>query len=348
MTRLRASAAHQVNLCPGSPRASWGLPDTKNEDSNRGDRIHKFMASLFSSEFPPPEDITEEEMDTAIKLRDKIMPFFPSPGERGELYIEVEVHLVHEFLSGHIDLHVWNDDGEHLIADWKTGWGDVAPAVVNAQVRAYSCLAAAHYPYSEIRATLVTPRGVDTPVIYGPDSIHQAWEELRTIHNRSLSPEAKRYPSPDACKYCKAYGVPTCPETCKMLEVLPEEIPSLPAMPVDELSRLARLWKLAEKRGKQVLDEVRSRIESGESVPHCTLGADTFTKEVTDIIVAKALLPEIDRDRFLGACAISLTKLSEVYADVRKIPKAQAKREVEAQLESIIKLKPRRGSLRVT
>jgi len=345
MQRLRASEAQRIALCPGSARASYGLPDSTSEYAARGNRIHAYLAAAFSGADCP--SLAEEEQDTANRLMQRIEPYLPMTPR--QIFVEQELRVDDFPWTGHADLLIIGADAEALLVDWKSGWGEQEEPVANAQLRVYAVLDwKLHFDkITRLRATIANPRGVMEPVAYRPSDLYDAENELLLIHQAAMKANAPRVPSPDACKYCRAFGTATCPETCKSIEAVMDVDPDLPALPAATLADMGRLAKLAEKRIDQVKDEIRFRLERGEEVPGCSIGNPSEVKEIADIGKAFELLPELSQDQFLAACTVSLPKLADNYAAAKTVSKAEGRRTVEAILGKVIETKTRKGNLKI-
>jgi len=339
---MRASSAQRYALCPGSGRASWGLPSGGSSAADRGTRIHEWLAASFSGDSLPA--LKPEEEETARQLKDSIEPYFPE----GELTFHVEKEMEAEGWTGHVDLIVEGSESDWiLVVDWKTGWGELPEPAVNAQLRVYAFLASRVWKHHQVRATLVTPRGVQRPVQYGDVDMLLARKELEAIKSACESPGAPRIPDPEACKYCPAFGRASCPETCKAIAVMDEVPAELTDIEGGSLGRLGAMWKLAEKRGKQIEAEIRRRLEDGAEVTGCRLSKPTFKKQVYDIGRAFAAMRDLSQEQFLDACTVSIPKLADAYADAKNTSKAQARRDVEALLVSVIEAKEQKGKLMI-
>lgn len=352
MQRLRASEAQRIALCPGSARASYGLPDSTSEYAERGNRIHAYLASCFMGADMVPT-IPADEQEVANALIARLEPYMPKTPRS----VYPEVFLRHEDTkwTGHADLILFGPEGDCLLVDWKTGWGDQEEPSGNAQLRVYAVLAwrffSKNHEISRIRATIANPRGVMEPVVYMASDLYEAEAELDHIHADAMKASAPRIPSPDACKYCRAFGTATCPETCKSIEAVMDGEPDLPALPAATLADMGRLAKLAEKRIEQVKNEIRTRLERGEEVPGCSIGNPSVVKEIADIGKAFELLPEFSQDEFLSCCKASIPSLVDAmhkhYSLVEPVAKTVAKSEVETRLAPVIETKARKGNLKI-
>lgn len=347
MPTLRASEAQRIALCPGSARACYGLSEETSEYAARGNRIHEWLAASFRGDDGP--SLSEEEQDTANRLLERIQPYMP--GTPRCIRVEEGFFNGNFPWTGHADLVVNDTFGDWLVVDWKTGWGEQEMPEANAQLRVYAVLVWLQYHRThdirQIRATIASPRGVMEPVIYTAADLYEAEVELHEIHVAAMASGAARLPHPEACKFCRAFGGPTCPETCKAIEALPEPAVSLEGLPCADLAAMGRLAKLAEKRIDQVKAEIRSRLDDGKEVPGCSLGSPSEVKEIADIGKAFELLPELSQEQFLGACTVSLPKLADAYAAVLDRPKGKARAEVESILSEVIVNKTRKGNLKI-
>lgn len=337
---MRASSAQRYALCPGSARASWGLPSGSSEAADRGNRIHAYLAAMFSG---MPATLDEEEAELAQRLMDSIDAYLPD----GQLTYMVEHRMEWLGWTGHVDLIVQGSESDWiLVVDWKTGWGELPEPAVNAQLRVYSALAFCEFG-KPVRATLCTPRGVASPVLYDADAIEEAWKELDSIADACRSAGAPRIPDPEACKYCPAFGRPTCPETCEAIAVIDEVPAELTDIEGGSLGRLGAFAKLAEKRIAQVMDEIRRRLEENQEVPGCSLGKGKITKTVNNIGEAFARLTVLEQEEFLSACTLSLPKLADALAKATDMKKTEARREIDTLLADLIDEKQSKSPLKI-
>jgi hypothetical protein len=126
----------------------------------RGDDIHAAAKSILTgqSTLAMDPDYVETAQGFIAKLKARI----------GEFHVvAVENRYTSGCLTGQPDLLALDENGCLHIADWKSGWGDVPEAAVNAQVRGYVVLVSIAYGDNEkeIMAHIVTPKGI-TSVAY--------------------------------------------------------------------------------------------------------------------------------------------------------------------------------------
>jgi len=334
---IRASSAHRIALCPGSARAAWGIVSPDTDASQRGTRIHAWLASMAKQAYTP--ELTAEEREAATTMWDTVKDMIYTR------MAEVEKPLEWAGWTGTPDLVLWDSDSTTII-DYKSGWGDIPEAAGNAQLRVYAMLA----QDSPVEAIIVTPRGIHSKTVYEQEDIENASKELANIRNAALSPNAPRIPHPEACHWCPAFGTPACPETCKALEQADERMPavSLGSLAPAEMGQIAHAWAIIRKRGQQVEDEIRRRLEEGQDVPGAKLKAGGVTRTIPDPQAAYNLVPDIPQAVFLKACSLSLNKLADaVYADSddENATKIGVKRWLEDRLSPVIEEKERRAGL---
>jgi len=218
--KIRASSSYPASLCPGSVPAQEGLPDYRDTDEVRdsGNRIHAADAGL-----PVDPPLTDEEQDSLESIRAKRAKLVEQFSEGFELMKEFRETLFEtKFYTGHPDLvQIWKAvDREFyrgLIFDSKTGFREQSAPQVNKQLAVYTYalfVSEKQYQLDEVVAGLVPSRfKTPLPVLYRRSDLTDLQADLLQISNAAHDPEAKRIPSPDACRYCRARATDRCPET---------------------------------------------------------------------------------------------------------------------------------------
>lgn len=341
---LRASSANRIALCPGSARASWGIASMDSPASLRGTRIHAWLAWQASGEYDTEPVLLPDEKADAEAMWAVASPIM------GDRTVSIERRLSRLGWSGQPDLVVLGVDP--VVVDYKSGWGEVDQAPDNAQMRVYAVLAAIDYYCAHIEAVIVTPRGLHSRVEYKAEDLLAAHAEICAVRDAALRPNAPRIPSPDACKWCPAFGKTSCPETCQAIERAGTTMPavSLESLLPEQIGAAAQAWVIIRKRGEQLEDEVRRRLEAGEDIPGAKLKASGVTASIPDAQAAYNLVPDIPQEIFVGACTLSLNKLAEgvhskITHDGEQKSKAEVKQWLRDKLASVIEEKPKRGAL---
>lgn len=344
---LRASSAARLALCPGSGRACWGIDGESSEAAERGTRIHAWLAYSLN---PRPnvdamkliDSMVPEEIEEARIIRQHTIDLVGA-----ENYFTSELELTRNGWTGHIDLIAESEDFDNPVnwlIDYKTGRAyNVDPAEANAQMRVYAVL------YGKpCRVAIITPRGVHSVCEYTAEDIAEAAAEMESIRVAALSPYAHRVPSPEACQYCPAFGGPTCPETAGAVEEGHDKIVAtstgLVALASEDLGRLGQLWKVVKKRGGQVEDEIRTRLESGLDVPGCKLRPGGELVNITDVYGALTAL-EVANVPTTGALSMSFAKAVDAVAFAKDLNKDAARAWLEKELDGMIERKLKASSL---
>jgi len=265
-------------------------------------------------------------------------------------YLEVESRIAKVGWSGQPDLLVL--DTRAVVVDYKSGWGYVDEAPDNAQMRVYAVLAALDHFRPAVECVIVTPRGLHSRVEYRAEDLLAAHRELCAVRDSALNADAPRIPCPDACKWCPAFGKVSCPETCQALERAGSTMPavSLESLAPEQIGSAAQAWAIVRKRGEQLEEELRHRLEKGQDIPGARLKAGGVTTSIPDAQAAYNLVPDIPQEVFVKACTLSLNKLADgVYSknaqDGEQKSKAEVKQWLRDRLSPVLEEKPRKGGL---
>jgi RecB family exonuclease len=214
-----------------------------------------------------------------------------------------------------------------LVIDYKTGRGDTAEAIDNAQLAALAVLVWLRYGVDEIRVAIVQPwAGKPTIADYTENALLLAkgWL-LDTINAASMStPEDVR--AGEWCKWCKAKA--TCPAlrtaALQTIEVL--DSATVPHGDMQRSALFARAMELSPERllgayrglamvkmmAAAIEGAFRQRVTDGE-MPGWTVETKPGNREVTDVQKAFAALAPLgvtDGD-MLEASSVSITALEE-------------------------------------
>jgi hypothetical protein len=218
-------------------------------------------------------------------------------------------NLSREF-SAKLD-RVYRCDGECLIVDFKTLWGEVAESSTNLQLRAQAVCAAAELKCHTVYVAIVQVGHKPILCKYELPDLTRAELEILSIINEAEKDNAPRVPSEKACKYCKARN--QCPERLHSLESVTPMLPvvqakGLPAIAGDELARYLDKLPAIERICDDLRAEAKRRIQAGEEIPgwQLTQGRSRETITALPLVHARAAELGVTTDCFTSAC--SLTK----------------------------------------
>lgn len=336
---MRASELHRISLCPGSVSACAGLPDRESDYAAEGNRLHKLMAG-------DTDKASEEDrglVDTAKGWINKLVP------DPSAVRLTIFEHpLEFEDLTGTPDVVRLMHDGSALVTDYKFGFLPVPPADVNLQLRAYAVLVAvSHHPTpSPIRVAIIQPRAKREEQVtlaeYGIEDLRNAALEIATIQGQSITRSAERVPGEDQCRYCRARSTDRCPESQALVQIERPAV-GLPAIPGEELGRLANAAKVAEKVCDDILGETRRRLlADSHSVPGWTLEPAVPKRVIENPAAAFAVLVDhLTAAEFASCCDVGVGALDRAYWEAKnrgkekradRISQDKAKAEVTALL----------------
>nr|DAW94857.1 MAG TPA: Protein of unknown function (DUF2800) [Bacteriophage sp.] len=231
------------------------------------------------------------------------------------------------------------DDDFLLVVDWKFGRVEVDSAEANRQLEALVPLVAqkeqgSDIIYHGIYAAICQPRvaGPASVTFYDLDAIDDAEHRSLVVAKAAMAPDAPRYCSEEACRYCRAKAV--CHEAASMVEQASliatdrdkwELFSPAEKVQAYRLAKTAKKWAAAvDYRFEQ--DVVAGLIPGFEMAP----GRTSFT--VTDPSGAFSALnaefpDEVTAEAFAGCCKVGITELDKLVHAARKAadPKATTK-----------------------
>ena len=226
-----------------------------------------------------------------------------------------------------------------LVLDWKFGRVAVDSAEANRQLEALVPLAAQKANeegiiYNGIYAAIIQPRvaGPASVTFYDDEAISQAEQRSLAVAKAAMAPDAPRYCSEAACRYCRAKAV--CHEAAAMVEQASliatdrdkwELFSPAEKVQAYHLAKTAKKWAAAvDYRFEQ--DVAAGLIPGFEMAP----GRTSFT--VTDPSGAFSALNaefpgEVTAEAFAGCCKVGITELDRLVHAARKAadPKATTK-----------------------
>lgn len=347
-----ASAFGRLALCPGSFMMEMTCPNESSEAAEEGTLLHAYMEHLLTGEPWEGTPLTAEQQELcerALRLLDgvkeKIMGNYP--GASFSLVSTEERRFLSDWIEGGEYSGQWDAlirvhadcDGFLLVLDWKFGRVEVEPAEANRQLEALVPLVdhkarEEGISHSGIYAAIIQPRvaGSASVTFYDEDAIEQATERSLDIARAAMDPDAPRYCSEAACRYCRAKAV--CHEATAMVEQASliatdrdkwELFSSAEKVQAYRLAKMAGKWKAAvEYRFEQ---DVAAGL-----IPGFEMGAGRTSFTVTDPSGAFSALnseyPEVvTAEAFAGCCKVGITELDKLVHAARKAanPKATTK-----------------------
>ena len=360
-----ASAFGRLALCPGSFTMEKSCPDESSEAAAEGTLLHRYMEYLLlkddaaeeGMEFSWHDFLNSREYESAelnheqVELCGRALRLLDDVKEKILDYPDAFFSLVsteeRRFLSD------WIEGGEYsgqwdalfrvgsdlLVLDWKFGRVAVDSAEANRQLEALVPLAAQKANeegiiYNGIYAAIIQPRvaGPASVTFYDDEAISQAEQDSLAVARAAVDPDAPRYCSEAACRYCRARAV--CHEAASMVEQASliatdrdkwELFSPAEKVQAYHLAKTAKKWAAAvDYRFEQ--DVAAGLIPGFEMAP----GRTSFT--VTDpsgaFSVLSAEFPdEVTAEAFAGCCKVGITELDRLVHAARKAadPKATTK-----------------------
>jgi uncharacterized protein DUF2800 len=353
MIRITASSLERAMACPGSYWAEKGIVYEQSPAAAEGDLLHAAMEGktvrLTREQQRAVEWCRERAQELLVKFEIKI----PGGGQwRKEMFSAWGSGAA--IISMKLDFLAWSESVA-LVLDYKFGRGDVPPAPINPQLRAYVLAAAKECGVTRVVVAILQPYAEFESRVsvceYGPEDIAQAGQELLSFLGEMLALEKSadymRIPGEAQCKYCKALGTDRCPESRDQAAAL--SLVKLAAlMPTGAtLAKLLDQAAIAEKVIGVVRDHARAEITEGHEVPGWTLTAGRNVREISDLNEAWNRLSGIlAQDQFVACCKGSITALEDAYATATGKRGKDLKESFAAVLGSALGVSQQKGSLK--
>lgn len=362
-----ASAFGRLALCPGSFTMEKSCPDESSEAAAEGTLLHRYMEYLLLE-----DDAAEEGMDFSwhdflnsreyesaelnheqVELCGRALRLLDDVKEKimGRNYSDSFFSLVsteeRRFLSD------WIEGGEYsgqwdalfrvgsdlLVLDWKFGRVAVDSAEANRQLEALVPLAAQKANeegiiYNGIYAAIIQPRvaGPASVTFYDDEAISQAEQDSLAVARAAMDPDAPRYCSEAACRYCRAKAV--CHEAAAMVEqasLIATDRDKWELFSPAEKVQAYRLAKTAKKWAAAVDYRFEQDVAAG-LIPGFEMAPGRTSFTVTDPSGAFSALnaefpDEVTAEAFAGCCKVGITELDRLVHAARKAadPKATTK-----------------------
>lgn len=365
-----ASAFGRLALCPGSFTMEKSCPDESSEAAAEGTLLHRYMEYLLLKDDAAEEgmgfswheflnsreyevaELNHEQVELcgrALRLLDKVKEKIlkDCPDAFFSLISTEERRFLSDWIEGGEYSGQWDAlirvsagcDGFLLVLDWKFGRVAVEPAEANRQLEALVPLAAQKareegISHSGIYAAVIQPRvaGPASVTYYDDESIEWAAERSLDIARMAMYPDAPRYCSEEACRYCRAKAV--CHEAAALVEqasLITTERDKWELFSPAEKVKAYRLAKTAKKWAAAVDYRFEQDVAAG-LIPGFEMAPGRTSFTVTDPSGAFSALnaefpDEVTAEAFAGCCKVGITELDRLVHAARKAadPKATTK-----------------------
>ena len=347
-----ASAFGRLALCPGSFMMEKACPDESSSAASEGTLLHAYMEQLLTGEPWEGTPLTAEQVELcerALRLLDGVKEMIErdNPGAAFHL-VSTEERVFYRNLFGTAYYSgQWDalfqidcpDDDFLLVVDWKFGRVEVDSAEANRQLEALVPLVAqkeqgSDIIYHGIYAAICQPRvaGPASVTFYDLDAIDDAEQRSLVVAKAAMAPDAPRYCSEEACRYCRAKAV--CHEAASMVEqasLIATDRDKWELFSPAEKVQAYRLAKTAKKWAAAVDYRFEQDVAAG-LIPGFEMAPGRTSFTVTDpsgaFSALNAVFPdEVTAEAFAGCCKVGITELDRLVHAVRKAadPKATTK-----------------------
>jgi len=337
-----ASGMQRLHECPPSfDLERLAPPEEESDVAASGTRIHAVLALLASA-----DTLTMAECDTldmcAKQAGEVVAQWaetngFVTPDQTlreqrlgmtalGRV-LDVTPQSTADFIfTGQADM-VLVKDNKALVIDYKTGRGETAAAVDNAQLAALAVLVAGRYKVEAVRVAVVQPwAGKPTVSDYNENGLALAKSWLLDSLNAASESTPDQARAGEWCKWCKAKAA--CP-ALKLAALQTVEVLDSATLIHGDNQRealFARAMELSPQRllgayrglamvksmASAIEGAFRARVTAGE-MPGWKIETKPGNREVTDAQVAFAALAPfgITDGDMLAAASVSITALEE-------------------------------------
>lgn len=347
-----ASAFGRLSLCPGSFMMENACPDESSDAASEGTLLHAYMERLLIGESLAHTPLTAEQQELcerALHLLDGVKERIKGDhsGAVFHLISKEERYFLSDWIdggeySGQWDalLEVISDDGRFLLVlDWKFGRVAVESAEANRQLEALVPLASHRdmdfgENHKGIYAAIIQPRvaGPASVAFYDAEAIGRAEQRSLAISKAAMDPDAPRYCSEEACRYCRAKAV--CHEAAAMVQqasLIATDRDKWELFSPDEKIQAYRLAKTAKKWAAAAEYRFEQDVAAG-LIPGFEMGPGRTSFTVTDpsgaFSALNAEFPEVvTAEAFAGCCKVGITELDKLVHEACKAanPKATTK-----------------------
>lgn len=337
-----ASGMQRLHECPASfDLERFAPPEEDNEDAASGTRIHAVLALLASADTLSMAEC--DTLDMCSKQAGEVVAEwaghhgFVTPDQT--LYerrlgltalgkaLDVTPESMADFVfTGQADM-VLVKDGRALVIDYKTGRGETAEAIDNAQLAALAVLVWLRYGVNTVRVAIVQPwTGKPTVSDYSVNALVLAKDWLHATLETAANSTPDDVRSGEWCKYCKAKAA--CP-ALKLTALQTVEVLDSATVPHGENQRAALFARAMDLSPERLLGAYRglamvkamtsaiegafrARVTAGE-MPGWKIETKPGNREVTDAQKAfTGLAPlGVTESDMLDAATVSITALEE-------------------------------------
>jgi len=210
----------RLTNCPASfDMERHAPPEVENDDAASGTRIHAVLALLASADTLSAAEaetcdmcaeqsilVTADWANTdGMVTPDKVLREQRLGMTALGRVLDVTTDSKADFIfTGQADLIVIKD-GRALVIDYKTGRGDAAVALENAQLAALAALVAGRYNVQSVRVAIVQPwAGKPTVSDYNANGLELARSWLLSALHESAHSTPEDARAGEWCKWCKA------------------------------------------------------------------------------------------------------------------------------------------------
>ncbi len=360
-----ASIIERLALCPGSLRASKGLPEILSPEMKRyaetGDRVHLYC------EAPDFIDLTNwpDELEVGqkcLKIRDDLIQsiFGKSPSitesKETRLWLYGLSSRIVKLFSGKSD-YTAHDDKSLLVVDYKSGRGDQEDASSNLQLRSLLVLKWIDLgrPYITGYTAIIQPLVSHKPEVckYDPESLPLAEQEIRAVLDFAGKSHAPIVAGERQCRFCPARL--KCPAAGEVLQqIANEDVTKLLGIDPKDMATLLDRCDTAETIIKAARSHAKAHLKLNPScIPGWTLTPNAPTRHIEDAEGAfNAMLSfGVTSEMFLKQCVTvkigGLEKAAKEIAEKRgdKCSAKMAKDIVNTNCKKFITEKPKEPSL---
>ncbi len=301
-TGTSASSALADSLCQGRHQAQLGLPDVRSEDSAFGDAIHKALLTgkgdgLDAGQLSIFESCQEIEKKLVEQVFGPLAPECKVFRETRRYCMVPSIGGARLEHSGQADV-VYRHGPIGLVIDYKSLNGEQQDPSEHAQLRDLVVLNARTLLLGEVYAAIIQPLNTHSPslVVYGPEQIAQAEQEMFARVAASFKMGAPRTPGEIQCKFCKAKK--ECKEYAAWASLqLPAPLMSFET-PVaqwtpEECAIFCERLPIAVKWLDECKKAVKDRLKANpDAIPGWTIGEGQKRTEITNAATLHARFVE--------------------------------------------------------
>jgi len=284
-----ASSFEQLDLCPGSVRAQEGLEEERTKDAKHGEETHEALAGNL----PPPTDLAKlntftecQEIEANLLEEWKVTIGY----KEGDTIQEVREHRLplyqgySKVATGKFDVYYLHEESKSaLCIDYKTLYGDHAPAPGNQQLRGAAIMIADEYLCRNVTVALIQPNAYPkaSSCTYDTQTLSHARQERFQRLKAARDPNAPRIPGKKQCAFCKARATARCPESIeKCTEITKVDTTAIVNQVTPDLVDLYFTVK-------PIMEAIKARAEDQlakdpHSIPGYTLGKGRKSTRYTD------------------------------------------------------------------